>query len=57
VIIGNGGAPLTGSGNYGWALLPQRADGAIQVDMIDDQTLQPDPSFRFAVTADGTAAP
>jgi hypothetical protein len=57
VIIGNGGAPITGSGNYGWALLQQRPDGAIQVDMLDYQTSQPDTSFRFAVKADGTAAP
>ncbi len=57
VIIGNGGAPLTGGVNYGFALLQQRSDNAIQVDMIDYTTLQPDTSFRFAVNADGSAAP
>lgn len=56
VIIGNGGAPLTGSKNYGFALLQQRPDGAIQVDMLDYQTAAADTSFRFAVTADGTPA-
>jgi hypothetical protein len=57
VIIGNGGAPLTGSGDYGFGLATQRADGAIQIDMIDYQTLQPDTSFRFAVNPDGSPAP
>jgi hypothetical protein len=58
VIIGNGGAPLTSSGaNYGFGLVQQRADGAVQVDMIDYSTMQPDTSFRFAVHPDGTPAP
>jgi hypothetical protein len=60
VIIGNGGAPLTSSGtsaSYGFATLQQRADNAIQVDMIDYMTGQPDTRFRFAVNADGSAAP
>ena len=57
MIIGNGGAPLTGSKDYGFGMVNQRPDGAIQVDMIDYHTLLADPSFRFAVNADGTAAP
>jgi hypothetical protein len=57
VIFGNGGAPLTGSGNYGFGLVQQRADGAIQFDMIDYQSKQPDTSFTFAVKADGTPTP
>ncbi len=57
VIIGNGGAPLTGGGTYGYGLVSQRTDGAIQVDMIDYATGNPDMNFRFAVTADGSAAP
>jgi len=57
IIVGNGGAPITGSANYGFALLNQRADGAIQVDMYDYQTGQADASFRFAVKADGSTAP
>jgi hypothetical protein len=57
VIFGNGGAPLSG-GNYGFGLIQQRAsDNAIQVDMIDYSTMQPDTSFEFAVNADGSAAP
>jgi hypothetical protein len=57
VLFGNGGAPLSGTGNYGFGLLQQRADGAIQVDAIDYQSLQPDTSFRFAVHPDGSPAP
>jgi hypothetical protein len=57
VIFGNGGAPLSGSGDYGFGLIQQRADNTIQVDMIDYSSLQPDTSFEFAVNPDGTAAP
>jgi predicted phosphodiesterase len=57
VVIGNGGAPLTGSGDYGYALVTQLATGAIEVDMYDYSTNQPDTSFRFAVNPDGSAAP
>jgi hypothetical protein len=57
VTIGNGGAPLTGGANYGFGLVQQRSDGAIQVDMIDYSTGKADSSFRFAVKPDGTPAP
>jgi hypothetical protein len=57
VVIGNGGAPATGSKNYGFAVAQQRADGAIQVDVLDYATLTADTSFRFAVKADGSPAP
>jgi predicted phosphodiesterase len=57
VIFGNGGAPLTGSGDYGFGLIQQRPDNTIQVDMIDYSTLQPDTKFEFALNPDGTAAP
>jgi hypothetical protein len=57
VTIGNGGAPLTGGVNYGYGLIQQRADGAIQVDMVDYATGQLDTAFRFAVHADGSSAP
>jgi hypothetical protein len=57
VVIGNGGAPLSGGASYGFGLVQQRSDGAIQVDMIDYSTLQPDTTFTFAVKADGTPAP
>jgi hypothetical protein len=57
VIFGNGGAPITGTAHFGFGLFTMRADGAIQVDMIDADTGAPDLGFRFAVKADGTAAP
>jgi hypothetical protein len=57
IVIGNGGAPLSGSKDFGWGLVQQRADGAIQVDMLDYHTGLPDLGFRFAVNADGSAAP
>ena len=57
VIIGNGGAPLTGSKNYGFAIVNQRPDRAIQVDMIDYETGLSDARFRFAVKPDGSPAP
>jgi len=57
VIIGNGGAPATGSKNYGFALLNQRSDGAIEVDMIDYASGLSDARFRFAVHPDGSSAP
>ena len=57
VIIGNGGAPLTGTGNYGFAIVGQRDDGAVQVDMIDYGSGAADASFHFAVKADGSPAP
>jgi hypothetical protein len=57
VTIGNGGAPLSGSKNYGYGMFSQRGDGAIQVDMIDYSSGLSDSSFRFAVRADGSPAP
>jgi hypothetical protein len=55
VIIGNGGAPLTGGKNYGFGVVNQRADGAIVVDMVDYASGLADASFHFAVKADGSA--
>lgn len=57
VTIGNGGAPLTGGANYGFGLVTQRSDGAVQVDMIDYQTGKADLGFRFALKPDGSPAP
>jgi hypothetical protein len=54
ITIGNGGAPLTGSVNYGYGLIQQRTDGAIQMDVIDYATGKPDLKFRAAVKPDGT---
>jgi hypothetical protein len=57
VTIGNGGAPLVGGANYGFGLVQQRSDGAIQVDMINSSTGLADSAFRFAVRPDGSPAP
>ena len=57
-IIGNGGAPLTGSKSYGFAVFSQRPDGAIQADMIDYASGLPVGGyFHFAVKPDGSPAP
>ena len=57
MLVGNGGAPPTGSKDYGFGLIQQRADGTIQADVLDYQTLNYDSYFRFAVHPDGSAAP
>jgi hypothetical protein len=57
VVVGNGGAPLTGSRNYGFALIDQQPDGTLAVDMIDYSTGLADRAFHFAVHPDGTPAP
>ena len=54
VVLGNGGAPLTGTGDYGFGTFQQRADGAIVVDEVDYLTGAIDPTFHFVVKADGT---
>jgi hypothetical protein len=53
VVLGNGGAPLTGTGNYGFGVFEQRSDGAIVVDEVDYQTGAKDASFHFVVTPAG----
>jgi hypothetical protein len=57
VLIGNGGAPLTGSKDYGYGVFSQQSDKTITVDMVDYSSNQLDSSFHFAVNPDGTAAP
>ena len=57
VLVGNGGAPLTGSSNFGYSIVKQRSsDNALVVDMYDYQSGAPDAAFHFAVNADGSAA-
>ena len=56
VIFGNGGAPLSG-GTYGFGLVTQLADGNIQVDNYDYDTVQPDSKFRFTLTPAGVSVP
>ncbi len=53
VVLGNGGAPLTGSGDYGFGTFAQRADGAIVVDEVNYKTGATDPAFHFVVTPAG----
>jgi hypothetical protein len=53
VVFGNGGAPLTGTSNYGYGLIRQRSDGAIVVEEHDYSTGAIDSSFTFALTPAG----
>jgi hypothetical protein len=55
VIVGNGGAPLSGSVDYGYVIARQRADGAIVFEEDDYATNAV--QTTFAVNADGTPAP
>ena len=53
VVVGNGGAPLTGSVNYGYVIARQRSDGAMVFQAFDYDT---NAVFdQFAVTATGAA--
>ena len=53
VVIGNGGAPITGSSTYGYVVFAQRCDGAIVVDEYNYMTNATDSYFHFVVTPDG----
>ena len=55
VIVGNGGAPLSGSVNYGYVIARQRSDGAIVFKEYDYDTNAV--QATFALKADGTPAP
>jgi len=56
VVVGNGGAPLSGTGNYGYVVAQQRAsDGAIVFNEYDYMTNAV--ANTFALKADGTTAP
>lgn len=57
VLVGNGGAPLTGSKNYGFAVVTQRADLALDVDMVDYASGLSDSKFHFTVKPDGSPGP
>lgn len=54
VMFGNGGAPLSGTLDYGYGLFSQRSDGAIVVDAMDYMTNKPDTSFHFVIKPNGT---
>jgi hypothetical protein len=55
IVVGNGGAPLVGSGGYGYVVARQRADGAIVFKEYDYATNGV--KDTFAVKADGSPAP
>jgi hypothetical protein len=55
VVVGNGGAPLTGGANYGYLLVQQRSDGAIVCTMKDYQSGSA--VQTFVVSADGSPTP
>jgi hypothetical protein len=55
LIVGNGGAPLTGGVNYGYVIARQRADGAMVFQEHDYTTNQVNETF--AVKPDGTSTP
>jgi hypothetical protein len=57
IIVGNGGAPLSGGVDYGYGMISQQTNGTVAVDMIDYQSGLTDSSFHFALNPDGTAAP
>lgn len=53
IVMGNGGAPLTGRTDYGYGIVAQRSDGAIVVDEYDYLTNRADAHFHFVVTPNG----
>ena len=55
LIVGNGGAPLTGGVNYGYVIARQRADGAMVFQERDYVTGHV--NDVFAVKPDGTSTP
>ena len=55
LVSGNGGAPLTSSANYGYAIVTRLASGAIQVTEYDYSTNQS--VDTWSVNADGSPAP
>ncbi len=52
VVVGNGGAPLSGAVNYGYVIARQRADGAVEFKEYDYATNAQ--QYAFAIKADGT---
>jgi hypothetical protein len=54
IVVGNGGAPLSGSADYGYGLVEQQSNGNLSVDMIDYQSGAADSSFHFVVTPTGS---
>ncbi len=53
LVVGNGGAPITGSAQFGYTVISQRADGALVITnyaLSDGKAL-----YSFAVKADGSS--
>lgn len=50
VTVGNGGAPISTSQDYGYALVHQLTNGNVQVDMYDYMTNAADSKFTFNVS-------
>jgi hypothetical protein len=50
IVVGNGGAPLSGSRSYGFAVVDQQPGGSLAVDMVDYASGRPDPAFHFVLT-------
>jgi hypothetical protein len=55
IVVGNGGAPLSGAANYGFVLVKRRPDAAIEFNGVDYSTGQI--YATFAIKADGSPAP
>ncbi len=53
IVMGNGGAPLTGGGDYGYGVVAQLSNGNLTVDEYDYQTNAADSSFHFVVSPTG----
>ncbi len=54
VIVGNGGAPITGTSTFGYVIAAQRCDGAMVVDEYNYMTNATDDKFHFVITPTGT---
>lgn len=48
LIVGNGGAPLTGNGNYGYVIATQNSNGSMKISMYDYSTNSVTHSFTVS---------
>ena len=55
IVVGNGGAPLQGDIDHGYAIVARQTDGTLQVTMKDYQSLAV--IDQFSVFPDGSPAP
>ncbi len=54
LIVGNGGAPMTGSGTYGYATVSQISDSQVVVSQFDYSAPNASPSKTWTIDANGT---